>query len=54
MGAAEDMDALARLTERGMTIREIDAHAFQQPAHDLWQREARALDAASWLEMTRR
>ena len=54
MGAAEDIDAVARLAERGMTIRDIDARAFQQPAAELWQREARALDAMAWLEMIRR
>jgi tripartite ATP-independent transporter DctP family solute receptor len=53
MGPGEDIDASARLAERGMTIREIDGRAFQRPAEELWQREARALDAASWLEMIR-
>jgi len=54
MGADEDRDAMASLIERGMTIREIDRRAFQRPAEQLWQREARALDAASWLELIRR
>ena len=54
MGPAEDIDAMARLVERGMTIRDIDASAFERRAHDLWMREARALDAEAWLEMIRR
>ena len=54
MGPAEDANAMARLSERGMTIRDIDAGAFRRRAEDLWRQEARALDAASWLEMTRR
>jgi tripartite ATP-independent transporter DctP family solute receptor len=54
MGPDEDVDAMARLAERGMTIRDIDAAAFQRRAEDLWLHEARALDAASWLETIRR
>jgi TRAP-type transport system periplasmic protein len=53
MGPAEDVDAMARLAERGMTIRDIDASAFQRRAQDLWRQEARALNAVSWLEMIR-
>ena len=53
MGAGEDTDAMQRLAERGMTIRDIDGRPFRQPAADLWQREAHALDAATWLEMIR-
>ena len=54
MGPGEDRDAVARLIERGMTIREIDGRAFQRPAEELWAREARALDADSWLDLVRR
>lgn len=54
MGPAEDVDAMARLAERGMTIRDVDARAFQRRAEDLWTTEARALDAGAWLEMIRR
>jgi hypothetical protein len=32
-----------------MTIREIDGRAFHEPAERLWQSEARALGAGSWL-----
>ena len=53
-GPAEDVDAMARLVERGMTIRDIDATAFQRRAEVLWTNEARALDAGAWLEMIRR
>ena len=54
MGPAEDLDAMARLVERGMTIRDIDVTGFQRRAEDLWTTEARALDAGAWLEMIRR
>jgi tripartite ATP-independent transporter DctP family solute receptor len=54
MGPGEDSDAVARLIERGMTIRDIDGRAFQRPAEDLWRREARALGAESWLELIHR
>lgn len=53
MGPGEDTDAAARLAERGMTIRDIDGRAFQRPAEELWQREARALDAEPWLKIIR-
>jgi TRAP-type C4-dicarboxylate transport system substrate-binding protein len=53
MGPAEDVDAMSRLTERGMSIHDIDATAFQRAAEDLWLREARALDAAPWLQTIR-
>ena len=53
MGAGEDTDAMQRLAERGMTIRDIDGRPFRQPAEDLWRREAHALNAAAWLEMIR-
>jgi hypothetical protein len=36
-----------------MSIRAIDARAFREPAAQLWEREARALDARSWLEAIR-
>jgi TRAP-type transport system periplasmic protein len=54
MGPAEDVDAMASLADRGMTIRDIDASVFQRRAQNLWLQEARALDADSWLEMIRR
>jgi TRAP-type C4-dicarboxylate transport system substrate-binding protein len=54
MGPGEDSEAVSRLSERGMTIREIDGRAFQRRAEDLWQREARALSAMPWLEFIRR
>ena len=54
MGPGEDSDAVARLTERGMTIREFDGRPFQRPAEELWVREARALGADSWLDLIRR
>jgi TRAP-type transport system periplasmic protein len=50
MGAREDETATAELARRGMTIRDIDATAFRQNARQLWDREARALDAHAWLE----
>lgn len=53
MGPAEDAAATADLAARGMTIREIDVTAFHQPAEALWATEARALDAARWLEAIR-
>ena len=53
MGPKEDSDATAKLASLGMTVREIDGHAFQQPAALLWDREARALDVTSWLQTIR-
>jgi tripartite ATP-independent transporter DctP family solute receptor len=52
-GPAEDTAATAALTERGMTIREIDPAAFHQPAERLWAEEARALGVGPWLEAIR-
>ena len=49
-GPVEDASATATLRERGMTIREIDASGWHPAAEALWQREARALGAESWLE----
>jgi hypothetical protein len=40
---------MARLAEEGMKIRDIDCGAFRGGAEALWQRQARELDAASWL-----
>lgn len=48
-GPIEDAAATTALAERGMTIRDIDAQAWRPAAEALWQREARALDAAPWL-----
>jgi tripartite ATP-independent transporter DctP family solute receptor len=50
MGAREDETATAELTRRGMVIREIDASLFRRNARELWDREARNLDAHRWLE----
>jgi TRAP-type C4-dicarboxylate transport system substrate-binding protein len=50
MGAREDETATAELANRGMVIRDIDASPFRRNAGDLWQREARNLDAHRWLE----
>jgi hypothetical protein len=36
-----------------MSIRDIDARAFREPAERLWEREARTLDALSWLDVIR-
>ena len=36
-----------------MTIRDIDTRAFRPRGRALWQREARALDVAPWLEAIR-
>ena len=36
-----------------MTIREIDGHAFQQSAEQLWEHEGRVLEVASWLRAIR-
>jgi TRAP-type C4-dicarboxylate transport system substrate-binding protein len=53
-GPAEDADAVAQLTQLGMTFRDIDASAFHRRAEELWTQEARALDAGSWLDIIRR
>jgi tripartite ATP-independent transporter DctP family solute receptor len=53
LGPGEDTGATATLSERGMTIREIDGGAFRPAAERLWQTEARALGVASWLEVIR-
>jgi TRAP-type transport system periplasmic protein len=50
MGAREDETATAELASRGMVIRNIDASAFRQNARQLWDREARTLDADRWLK----
>ena len=50
MGAREDDTATAELSKRGMIIRDIDGRTFRQHARQLWDREARALDAHGWLE----
>ena len=53
MGPAEDVEAARELTARGMTIRDIDATPFRQPAERLWESEARALGVGSWLQAIR-
>jgi tripartite ATP-independent transporter DctP family solute receptor len=50
MGVAEDAAATAALQEHGMVVRDIDVRAWRPAAEALWHREARALDAAAWLE----
>jgi TRAP-type C4-dicarboxylate transport system substrate-binding protein len=53
VGPREDAAATAELANLGMSIREIDARAFREPATQLWEREARALDALPWLDAIR-
>ena len=53
MGPGEDAAATGQLSSLGMTIREIDGRAFQQPAERLWEHEARVLDVTSWLRTIR-
>jgi TRAP-type transport system periplasmic protein len=53
MGPREDTDATTQLAARGMKIREIDRRAFLPVAARLWESEARALGASSWLEAIR-
>src|SRR3954471_6696498 len=53
VGPREDATATAQLSNLGMSIREIDRRACREPAERLWQSEARALDAASWLDAIR-
>jgi tripartite ATP-independent transporter DctP family solute receptor len=52
-GPQEDATATGQLSGLGMTIRDIDHRAFQQPAERLWEREARVLDVISWLRTIR-
>jgi len=52
-GPHEDATATAQLSGLGMTIRDIDHGAFQQPAERLWETEARVLDVTSWLRTIR-
>jgi TRAP-type C4-dicarboxylate transport system substrate-binding protein len=49
-GPIEERSATAALRTQGMTIRDIDGHAWRPAAEALWHREARALDAVPWLE----
>jgi tripartite ATP-independent transporter DctP family solute receptor len=53
MGPREDETALAQLRSRGMTVREIDRRPLQPAAERLWDREARLLGIAPWLEAIR-
>jgi TRAP-type transport system periplasmic protein len=53
VGPREDSAATIELAELGMTIRDIDARAFREPAERLWEREAKALDALPWLDAIR-
>ena len=49
VGPREDAAATSQLSSLGMTIRDIDGHAFRERAERLWESEARTLDVASWL-----
>ena len=53
MGPKEDSDAIDKLLEHGMTIREVDGAALRPAAERLWITEARALDAGGWLGVIR-
>jgi TRAP-type transport system periplasmic protein len=53
LGPREDAAALAELTTRGMTIREIDGAQFRLRAEHLWNTEAQALGVTPWLEAIR-
>jgi len=53
MGPQEDAAAMTALITRGMSIRDIDAAFFREPAERLWTAEARALDVGAWLETIR-
>src|SRR3954466_4753031 len=53
MGPQEDAAAMTALIARGMSIRDIDAAFFREPAERLWTAEARALDVGAWLETIR-
>ena len=53
MGPQEDAAAMTALITRGMSIRDIDAGFFREPAERLWTAEARALDVGAWLETIR-
>jgi TRAP-type transport system periplasmic protein len=54
VGPREDAAATTQLSSVGMTIRDIDRRTFRAPAERLWESEARALDAAAWLDVIRR
>jgi TRAP-type C4-dicarboxylate transport system substrate-binding protein len=53
VGPREDAAATTQLSGLGMTIRDIDRRTFLAPAERLWESEARALDAATWLDVIR-
>jgi tripartite ATP-independent transporter DctP family solute receptor len=53
-GPQEDATAVAQLTTRGMTIRDLDREAFRPAAERLWNTEGHALGALPWLEAIRR
>ena len=53
VGPREDSAATTELAGLGMTIRDFDARAFRGPAEQLWEQEARALDALTWLDAIR-
>jgi tripartite ATP-independent transporter DctP family solute receptor len=49
VGPQEDSAATVQLSTLGMTIRDIDRLAFRERAERLWESEAHALGANSWL-----
>ena len=53
VGPREDSAATTELAGLGMTIRDFDARAFRGPAEQLWEQEARALGALTWLDAIR-
>ena len=53
VGPREDSAATTELAGLGMTIRDIDARAFREPAERLWEREATTLGALPWLDAIR-
>lgn len=53
VGPREDSAATAQLSTLGMTIRDIDRVAFRERAEGLWESEAHALGADSWLRAIR-
>jgi TRAP-type transport system periplasmic protein len=52
-GPEEERSATERLAGLGMTVRDLDRSAFLRSAEDFWPAEAKALDAAPWLEAAR-
>jgi tripartite ATP-independent transporter DctP family solute receptor len=53
IGPREEDEAMSALRAKGMTIRELDRGAFERSAVRLWEEQAAAIGAASWLEAAR-